>query len=166
MFERNPVDNKAEMLVAIEIALGDGSKIAGRAVLAPGKGVHKLLEGADAFIYVDSFDGDGAFVPKADIRGLTVIKPGKPAAMTLPIPDARTFDPYRVLGLEKGASFDEIQGAYHRLSKQYHPDLFASVKLPAEVQRYLESMAKNLNAAFQALRYVAEKQAPIYERRG
>lgn len=166
MFERNPVDNKAETLIAVEVTMADGSKVSGRAVLAPGKGVHKLLEGADTFIFVDGFDGEGAFLPKAEIRGLKVIQPARQQATSLNIPDARHFDPHRVLGLEKGASFEEIRDAYHRLTKLYHPDLYASVALPREVKSYIDAMSKNLNAAFRALRYIGEKQAPVYTRGG
>ena len=32
-------------------------------------------------------------------------------------------DYYEVLGLQKGASDDEIKKAYRKLSKQYHPDI-------------------------------------------
>jgi hypothetical protein len=164
MFERNPVDNRTETMVAVEVALADGSKIAGRAVLGPGKAVHKLLDGADAFIYVDGFDGEGAFVPKADIRGLKVMQTGRPSALSLSVADARTFEPYRVLGLTKGASFDDIRAAYHTLTKIYHPDRFASADLPREVKAYIEAMSKNVNAAYRALRYIGDKQPAVYER--
>ena len=32
-------------------------------------------------------------------------------------------DYYEVLGIQKGASEDEIKKAYRRMAKQYHPDL-------------------------------------------
>ena len=162
MFERNRVDNRAETLVAVEIALADGSTTAGRAVLSAGKGVHKLMDGDEAFIYVDGFDGEGRFIPKADIRGLKVLNAGRSQTITLPIPDARNFDPHRALGLEKGASFDDIRSAYHRLSKLYHPDAYASVVLPPEVKAYLDAMAKTTNAVFRALKYVGQKSQPIF----
>ncbi|OIW07449.1 hypothetical protein TanjilG_24311 [Lupinus angustifolius] len=36
--------------------------------------------------------------------------------------EAKTFDPYKVLGVDKNASQREIQKAFHKLSLQYHPD--------------------------------------------
>lgn len=166
MFERNRVDNRAETLVAVEIAMADGSSVAGRAVLAPGKGVHKLFDGEEGFIYLDVFDGEGQFIPKSEIRGLKVLTSMKSQTVALPIPDARNFDPYRVLGLEKGASFNDIRDSYHRLSKLYHPDNYAAVELPREVKSYIDGMSKNVNAAFHALKYVGQKSAPIYTRGG
>ncbi|KAK1321976.1 hypothetical protein QJS10_CPA03g01186 [Acorus calamus] len=36
--------------------------------------------------------------------------------------EAKTLDPYKVLGVDKGASQRDIQKAFHKLSLQYHPD--------------------------------------------
>ncbi|XP_022767787.1 dnaJ protein ERDJ3A [Durio zibethinus] len=36
--------------------------------------------------------------------------------------EAKTIDPYKVLGVEKNASRREIQKAFHKLSLKYHPD--------------------------------------------
>jgi len=162
MFERNRIDNRAETLIAVEITLADGTIIAGRAVLGPGKGVHKLMEKDEAFLYVDAFDGEGVFVPKADIKGLKVLNSGRQTSLMLPIPDARNFDPYRILGIETTATFDAIRDAYHRLSKLYHPDRYAGIELPPEVAAYLDGKAKSINAAFRALKSAGQKSAAVY----
>ncbi|KAG2690909.1 hypothetical protein I3760_09G211800 [Carya illinoinensis] len=36
--------------------------------------------------------------------------------------EAKTIDPYKILGVERNASQREIQKAFHKLSLQYHPD--------------------------------------------
>ncbi|XP_039129778.1 dnaJ protein ERDJ3A [Dioscorea cayenensis subsp. rotundata] len=36
--------------------------------------------------------------------------------------DAKTLDPYKVLGVDKNASQRDIQKAFHKLSLKYHPD--------------------------------------------
>ncbi|MFW5780474.1 MAG: DnaJ domain-containing protein, partial [Bacillota bacterium] len=35
-------------------------------------------------------------------------------------------DYYEVLGIQKGASADEIKSAYRRMAKKHHPDLFST----------------------------------------
>ncbi|KAM5560475.1 dnaJ protein ERDJ3A [Rosa sericea] len=44
------------------------------------------------------------------------------ASLLLLTIDAKTLDPYKVLGVERNASQREIQKAFHKLSLQYHPD--------------------------------------------
>ncbi|KAL7588542.1 hypothetical protein Lser_V15G41069 [Lactuca serriola] len=36
--------------------------------------------------------------------------------------ESKSLDPYKVLGVEKDASWRQIQKAFHKLSLQYHPD--------------------------------------------
>ena len=43
-------------------------------------------------------------------------------------------DYYEVLGLQKGASEDEIKKAYRSLAKKYHPDLNPDNKEQAEAK--------------------------------
>ena len=47
---------------------------------------------------------------------------------------------YRILGLDPGASLDEVRAAYRRLMKRVHPDLGGS-----------DALAAMLNAAKQLL---------------
>lgn len=166
MFERNPVDHRGETAIVCDLTLADGTHVTGRTFIPAGRPVSKLLDGTDAFIYLETFDSDAVFVPKADIRGVKIVNTGRPASSRLTLPDARTFDPYRVLGIEKDASFAEIKAAFHTLSKLYHPDRYAGVELPSDVRGYMDAMLRNVNAAFQALKHIGQKSEPIYSRAG
>ena len=51
-------------------------------------------------------------------------------------------DPYAVLGLQSGASEEEVKKAYRRLSRKYHPD--ANINNPnkdAMEQKFIEVQA-------------------------
>src|SRR5215212_1727711 len=54
----------------------------------------------------------------------------------------REVDPYRTLGLSRGATTDEIRRAYRRLAKANHPDSAGDAALP----RFLA-----IQAAYEAL---------------
>ena len=53
-------------------------------------------------------------------------------------------DLYEVLGLQRGASEDEIKKAYRKLAKKYHPDLNPGDKTA-------EEKMKEVNAAYEIL---------------
>ena len=69
-------------------------------------------------------------------------------------------DPYRVLGLEPGASDDEVKAAYRRLAKKYHPDVNGG-------SPEAEAKMKEINAAYsQIMNRHAESQPRLLARRG
>lgn len=152
MFERNPVDNSSVMTVAVEIAMTDGEVVTGRAALPPSRQVHRLLEGNDPFLYLEQFDGEGRFIPRAGITSLKVVATVRSQALRLPAVDANSFDPWRVLGVEKGSPWDDVRAAYHRMAKTYHPDRFAGMDVAPEIAAYLEAKTKQINAAFRVLK--------------
>lgn len=59
---------------------------------------------------------------------------------------------YEVLGLEPGASFEEIKKAYRELSQKYHPDKVSN--LGEEFKKVAEEKMKEINGAYQ---YFKEK---------
>ncbi len=59
--------------------------------------------------------------------------------------EAQMTDPYKVLGVSKGASEAEITKAYRKLAKKYHPDLNPGDEAAAEKMR-------EINAAYDILK--------------
>ena len=62
----------------------------------------------------------------------------------------RYRSPYEVLGVERGASQEEISSAYRRLVQQYHPDRVAD--LGPELREVAEQRMKEINGAYQELK--------------
>ncbi len=58
--------------------------------------------------------------------------------------------PYEVLGVDSGASQEEISSAYRKLVQQYHPDRVAD--LGPELREVAEHRMKEINAAYQELK--------------
>ncbi|MFZ8469359.1 hypothetical protein ACO1MP_14635, partial [Staphylococcus aureus] len=71
------------------------------------------MEGPEAFLYLDTFDGGPEFVPKSEIRGLKIVDTGRSQPLRTQVGDATSFDPHKVLGLERTATGEEIKAAYH-----------------------------------------------------
>ena len=57
-----------------------------------------------------------------------------------------TEDPYKVLGVSPSASDDEIQKAYRKLVKKYHPDVNQDDKQAEEKFKLLGAAYKSLVA--------------------
>ena len=80
--------------------------------------------------------------------------------------DLDGFDPFAVLGIQPGATREDIRQAYFALAKAYHPDRYATAELPTEVIEYLFAMARRINAAHAALNVEQKKQAAAGRRAG
>ncbi|WP_163994526.1 J domain-containing protein [Pyxidicoccus caerfyrddinensis] len=71
-------------------------------------------------------------------------------AKAAPEPEpARVEDPYALLGLTPGASFEEARAARNALLLQYHPDKVAG--LGPKLREVAEAETKRINAAFASL---------------
>ena len=76
----------------------------------------------------------------------------------MPVPDARSSDPYTVLGVDRNADDKTIASAHRRLARRHHPDL-AGESATRQMIR--------INAAFEAIRndaaraeYAAARKPP------
>lgn len=152
MFERNRVETQGsdkKAGIPVEVSLDDGRVLKGRFLIAATRSIHDVLNGPSAFLEFETYQGDARLIAKGTVRDIKLI--GAPKPVALDAGKGAGFDPYAILGVQKTASLEELRGAYHRLSKVYHPDRYANVTLPEEVVTYLASMARRVNAAYAAL---------------
>jgi DnaJ like chaperone protein len=56
-------------------------------------------------------------------------------------------DPYQILGLTREASDDEVKKAYHKLTREYHPDTLIAHGLPQEFIDLANEKMATINAA-------------------
>ncbi len=62
---------------------------------------------------------------------------------------AKGKDPYEVLGVQRGASSEDVRAAYRRLANQYHPDKV--MHLGEEFKVLAEKRFKEIQQAYQQL---------------
>ncbi len=170
MFERNRVDNVDQGYVSVELVLNGGQILVGKAVIAAGRTIIDFLNNTAAFVEFEPYDGDKTFLAKSNIRSVRVLQVPKGTNLAGRLRDLDGFDPWQILNLQRGTTWEETRIAYHRLAKIYHPDRYATAELPEEVKTYLSGMARRVNAAYSALeaaqaqkrQYAGAKQEPIY----
>lgn len=61
----------------------------------------------------------------------------------------RALNPFLILDIDEAATREEIDAAYHKAAKQYHPDVYAEAG-PEERERAAEQMAL-INQAYELL---------------
>ena len=59
---------------------------------------------------------------------------------------------YEVLGVERGASQDEIKKAYRRLMSQNHPDKLAGKGLPESMREVAQARTSEIGNAYERIR--------------
>ncbi|MGD1037993.1 MAG: J domain-containing protein [Roseiarcus sp.] len=67
-------------------------------------------------------------------------------------------DPYEILGVARGASFEEIRAAYRRACKQRHPDLGGSHEAMVELNAACEFVLNELKRGYQQQRQETPRQ--------
>ncbi|WP_018590690.1 J domain-containing protein [Terrisporobacter glycolicus] len=59
---------------------------------------------------------------------------------------------YKILGLSKNSTKEDLKKQYAYLTKSYHPDKYNKEEMPAEVRKELEDTYKKINLAYDRLR--------------
>lgn len=72
---------------------------------------------------------------------------------------------YKILSVEKNAGQDEIQDAYYKLAKRYHPDLFQSDEFSDDIRSRAELIFSYINKAYSTLRDPSLRERYDEERR-
>jgi DnaJ domain len=143
-------------------------------VVAAGRTLFEVLNGSNAFLEFEPFGGEKAYLAKSTLKSVKLISVPRAHNLSGKLREIDGFDPYGVLGVPTEAPWDQVRGAYLKLSKTYHPDRYATAELPDEVRDYLSNMARRVNAAYAALEapHLARKeaaslrQAPIFTSQG
>lgn len=77
---------------------------------------------------------------------------GHRAHPTRNAPADRLAHAYGVLGVERGASDDDLKKAYRRLMSQHHPDKLVSRGLPQEMVDLARDKAREINTAYDLIK--------------
>ena len=171
MFERNRIDNSLQhAAVPAEITLDDGRTLKGKFHISAACSIYEVLNGETAFLDFETHAGERAMIAKAMIKTVKIVAVGQASGLQSRMKEPDSFDPHAILGVARGAAWDDVRNAYHGLSKTYHPDRFAAADLPGEVRDYLTAMSRRINAAYAALevphqavkRAEVEKAKPVY----
>ncbi|MFT3988086.1 J domain-containing protein [Aestuariivirga sp.] len=137
----------------IAIMLNDGSTSTVSVKLPLSGKLSEAINNADHFIDVMDSDNRQAFISKHAIRRVDLIDVPKINQLNQQrrTTDKNHFDPYAVLGVERGASPEAIRAAYHQQAKRYHPDRMATLDLPKEMTDYAAAMLVRINLAYEQI---------------
>src|SRR5581483_10945161 len=123
MCERNRIDNPPEPgAVPVELTLTDGTVAKVKLLVPAGKALADLLNGGGGFVEFEPYGGERRFVAKSQLASVRPVGVPRVPNLAARAREADSFDPYALLGVPRGAAWEEIRQAYHRLAKAYHPD--------------------------------------------
>lgn len=170
MFERNKIDNVVLNGIPVEITTDAGETLGGRIPVGMGRSLPDVLNGQGSFVEFEPWGGEAMLLAKTSLRTVRLLQVPRPENLKARAAVSDGFDPFGVLGVSAGSALEDVKSAWHRLSKAYHPDRYASAELPQEVVDYLGAMARRINAAYAALegpllanrKAVGMRAAPIF----
>ena len=159
MFQRIRPDNADHVAIPVEVQFADGSMAKGKIMAGIGRSLADVLNGTGGFVEFEPYGGQAGFLAKTRLAEVRPLGVPKGVNLRAKLAASEPLDPYAVLGLVSGASYEQVRKAYVNLAKLYHPDRYASAELPPEVLEYLFTQARRVNAAYAALEGARRTQA-------
>lgn len=137
--------------VDVSVRMLDGTTLRGELICGLTGQIETVLNRESPFLEFISRDGQHMYLAKHQIAFLEPVE-----TLRRPVLEAANSqsaqDVYAILGVPRGASFQEVKEAYHRKAKQYHPDRWSGAETPTEILRYVAEMFRQINAAFTEIR--------------
>jgi hypothetical protein len=152
MFDRSlNIKNAEKVRRVVVVTLRDGEVLKGSLSMWTGHKLADVLNGPEEFLDFQTHEGEEFLVAKRVVAKIKVIETEKAGQLQQKVREVSLLDPFAVLGLERGASKEDIKQAYHELVRTYHPDRFATLSLPKEMNDYASAMLTRINLAYEQL---------------
>ena len=137
--------------VTVNVTLVDGTSMTGTMLLPRDKQLRDLFNTPEEFLEFDDHRLGMTVLGKSSIRAVRTNN--MPAADQIEKRQKllEKQDPFQILGVAKTVDREGLRTAYKALARMYHPDRFAGSDLPPEVEEYINTMARRINAAYSEL---------------
>ena len=97
-----------------------------------------------------SFEDEKKEEPRTEMPDVIVVNKRVYIDRPVRITDEEALDPYKVLDIRRKASWDEVEIAYKKKVKEYHPDKF--LHSPKRIHKAAKEETERLNIAYEKLR--------------
>ncbi len=137
MFEKSSVHNMTRKIL-IQVTLSTTEVIEGEIVVPREKGLAGLLNEGKPFIELLIGNNGGRMIATNSIV----------AAQEVMKAPYDSDNPYIILKLQPGATFQEVRDAWKKRLKACHPDRFAGLDVDEEIQYAAKKASLKINAAY------------------
>ena len=156
MFNRGSTQDGHQIKqISVRITLQDGSEDLVNINTSTHQSLGGLFNGPDMFIEIEDGAGVNRLLSKASIVSVMPVAAPRNDQLQRRLKQAGTFNPYDILDVPKGADTATLQKAYREKASLYHPDRYAAMDLPKEMNAYIDAMARRVNMAWEEINKAA-----------
>ncbi|MGI9374194.1 MAG: J domain-containing protein [Hyphomicrobiales bacterium] len=142
--------------VSVRLTLQDGTEELVNITTGAHQSLGGLFNGPDMFIEIEDGAGVSRLLSKTSIVSVTAVAAPRTDQLQRRLKQKTgTFNPYDILDVPKGADTATLQKAYREKASLYHPDRYASMELPKEMNAYIDAMARQVNMAWEEINKAA-----------